>query len=113
MEDLVEELVGEIFSEHEVPPELFHREADGTVMVDASTPIRDLNRALGLELPEGETWSTVGGLCLSLAGAIPTLGTRLTAPDGTVLEVLESSPRRVKRVRLHPTSAPAPREGGS
>lgn len=113
MEDLVEELVGEIFSETETPPEPFRREADGTVVADGSVPIRELNRALGLELPEGETWTTVGGLCTVLAHAIPPAGTRLTAEDGTRLEVLEASPRRVKRVRLVPPPSPAsPEERG-
>lgn len=110
MEDLLEELVGEIFSEHEEPPESFRSEPDGTFLVEAEANIRDINRALGLELPEGETFSTVGGLCLSLAGDIPAPKTRLTLPDGTVLEVVEASPRKVKRVRLHPAPAPQPEE---
>lgn len=108
IEDLVEELVGEIFSEHETPPEQLRREPDGTVVVDALLPIRDVNRALELELPESESWSTVAGLCMSLAGAIPPAQTHLSLPDGTVLEVMESSPRRVKRVRIHPPPAPTP-----
>ncbi|HEX8699655.1 MAG TPA: hemolysin family protein [Myxococcaceae bacterium] len=108
MEDLLEELVGEIFSEHTVPAEPFHREPGGTLLVEAEAPIRDLNRALGLELPEGESFSTVGGLCLSLAGEIPAPKTRLPLPDGTVLEVVESSVRKVKRVRIHPAPAPQP-----
>ncbi|MDY7232291.1 hemolysin family protein [Hyalangium rubrum] len=111
IEDLVEELVGEIFSEHETPPEQLRREADGTVVVDAILTIRDVNRAVGLELPESESWSTVAGLCMSLAGAIPAAKTRLSLEDGTVLEVLEASPRKVKRVRIHPPpSPPAPAE---
>jgi putative hemolysin len=77
--------------------------------VEGGMPIRDLNRALTLDLPEGETWSTVGGLCIALTGAIPTAGTSLTAEDGTRLEVLDASPRRVKRVRLHP-APPRPPE---
>jgi len=108
MEDLLEELVGEIFSEHDVPTEPFHREPAGTVLVDAEASIRDINRALDLELPEDDSFSTLGGLCLSLAGAIPDPQARFTLPDGTVLEVVETTPRRVKRVRIHP--APAPTE---
>ena len=107
MEDLLEELVGEIFSEHAEPSELFHREPAGTVLVDAEASIRDLNRALEMELPEGDTFSTVGGLCMAQAGAIPAPQTRLTLPDGTVLEVVEATPWRVKRVRIHPAQPPA------
>jgi putative hemolysin len=110
-EDLVEELVGELFSENDTPPEQLRREADGTMLVDGTAPIREVNRGLQLELPEGDSWSTVGGLCMSLAGAIPAQATRLSLPDGTVLEVVEASARRVKRVRIHPApaaSAPPP-----
>lgn len=102
LEDLLEELVGEIFSEHAQPPESLRREPEGSVLVDATLPVREVNRALGMELPEEGPWTTVAGLCMALAGAIPAAGTRLTAEDGTVLEVVEASPRRVKRVRLHP-----------
>lgn len=100
MEDLIEELVGEIFSEHETPPEMFRREPDGSVVIQAGVPVREVNRALDLQLPETGGYTTLGGLCTSLAKAIPATGTVLTLDDGTTLEILESSPRRVKRVRL-------------
>jgi putative hemolysin len=107
MEDLVEELVGEIASEHETPHEAIRREPDGAVLVDAALPIREVNRALEqVDLPEGQSWSTVGGLCMSLAGSIPTAGTRFSLPDGTVLEVVDASPRRVKQVRIRPPPTP-------
>jgi putative hemolysin len=109
MEDLVEELVGEIFSEHDKPPEeMFVREAGGGVRVQGAMPVRDLNRELGLELPEGDDWTTVAGLCISLAGRIPTGGTRLKTADGRVLEVLEANPRRVRLVRIEPRRDPSP-----
>jgi putative hemolysin len=102
MEDLVEELVGEIFSEFETPEVLIRREEPGTtVMVQGTAAIRDVNRELGLELEEGAGWSTVGGLCAAKTGTIPQPGLRLTMADGTVLEVLDASPRRVHQVRIH------------
>ena len=80
MEDLVEELVGEIFSEHvKQVPELFRREAGGTVLVDGAAPVRDVNRALDLSLPEDEAWNSVAGLCLASAGRIPAPGERIAA----------------------------------
>jgi magnesium and cobalt exporter, CNNM family len=107
MKDLVEELVGNISNEREAPPEHIRYEVDGTVLVDAILPIREVNRAVErLELPEDGNWSTLGGLCLSLAGSIPPVGARFTLGDGTVLEVAEASARRVKQVRIHP---PPPR----
>ena len=101
VEDLVEELVGEISSEFETPEELIQRESPTTAVVQGTAALRDVNRALGLELEEGQGWSTVGGLCSARTGAIPERGTRMTLEDGTVLEVLEASPRRVRSVRIH------------
>lgn len=109
VEDLVEEVVGEIFSEFETPEELVHREGPGTAVVPGTAAIRDVNRVLGLELEEGEGYSTVGGLCAMEAGSIPEPGTKLPLEDGTVLEVLEATPRRVRTVRIHlPPSPPVP-----
>ncbi|WNG35854.1 HlyC/CorC family transporter [Archangium violaceum] len=107
VEDLVEELVGEIASEFEKPEELVHRESPTTAVVQGTAAIRDVNRELGLELEEGQGWSTVGGLCAAEAGSIPEKGTKLPLEDGTVLEVLDASPRRVRSVRIH---LPQPRE---
>jgi putative hemolysin len=101
VEDLVEELVGEISSEFETPEELIQRESPTTAVVQGTAALRDVNRALGLELEEGQGWSTVGGLCAAQAGTIPEQGMKLKLEDGTVLEVLESSPRRVRSVRIH------------
>lgn len=110
MEDLVEELVGEIFSEHvKHVPELFRREADGTVLVDGAAPVRDVNRALDLNLPEDEAWNSVAGLCLATVGHIPTPGERIALDSGLLLEVVDATPRRVRRVRVHP--APQRDEG--
>jgi putative hemolysin len=101
VEDLVEELVGEISSEFETPEELIQRESPTTAVVQGTAALRDVNRALGLELEEGQGWSTVGGLCAAQAGSIPEQGAKLTLEDGTVLEVLEATPRRVRSVRIH------------
>ncbi|MHB8876783.1 MAG: hemolysin family protein [Myxococcaceae bacterium] len=103
LEDLLEELVGELFSEHAGHvPERFRREEDGSIVVAGATPIREANRELGLALPEGDDWTTVAGLCLALVGRIPEKGERLTLDDGTVLEIVDASPRRVRAVRIRP-----------
>jgi putative hemolysin len=104
-EDLVEELVGDIFSEHheeEAAPII--KEADGSALVRGDTAIRDVNRELEIELEEPMGVSTVAGLCVALAGGIPNRNARLAAGDGTVLVVLEASPRAVKRVRVVPVT---------
>jgi putative hemolysin len=59
-------------------------------------------------LEEGHGYSTVGGLCAARTGDIPPPGARLTLDDGTVLEVMEATPRRVRTVRIHlPSKEPA------
>jgi len=103
LEDLIEELVGDIRSEHDAPtPELVRREPEGTFLVQGGAPVRNVNRELDLDLPTEESFSTIAGLVLHLAQAIPAVGTRLTAPDGTVLEVVDATPQHVRAVRVHP-----------
>jgi putative hemolysin len=108
LEDLVEELVGEIVGEQEQPEALFQRQADGTALVRGDAPIREVNRALELDLPEGDGYTTVAGLCIALAGSVPQRGARARAPDGTELEVVEASPRVVRLVRVRPPVSPPP-----
>ncbi len=105
-EDLIEELVGDIMSEDDVPEQFFTREPGGTILVQGWASVRKVNRDLHLDLPVGKDRTTIAGLCMSLAQAIPQAGERLTTDNGTVLEVIESSPRRVRRVRIHPVAHP-------
>jgi len=107
LEDLVEELVGDILGETEEPDALLTREPGGTTLVRGDAPIREVNRALGLELPEGEGYSTIAGLCIALAGAVPERGARLHCEAGVEIEVVDASPRLVRLVRLHPVARPA------
>jgi putative hemolysin len=110
MEDLLEELVGEIFNEYDRSvPEVIKRECDGTALVAGTAPIRDINRELGLELPEGGNWSTLAGLCLARAGKIPNAGERLSLPGGVVLEIVDATPRRIRAVRVR-SPQPEPTE---
>lgn len=110
MEDLLEELVGEIFSEDDRGgPAPVRLRPDGSAWVLGTTPIREVNRALGVALPEGELWATIAGYCIALAGHIPLAGERVVAEDGTILEILESTPRRIRTIRLlrSPVEKPA------
>jgi putative hemolysin len=103
-EDLIEELVGDIMSEDDVPEQYFTREPAGTILVQGWAAVRKVNRDLHLDLPVGKDRTTIAGLCMSLAQAIPQAGEKLTTDNGTVLEVIEASPRRVRRVRIHPVA---------
>lgn len=106
LEDILEEIVGEIGSEHsEVEAEAIVKEPGGTALVRGDVPVRDVNRTLGLNLPESQEWSTIAGLCLELAGRIPARGDVVTAQDGTSLEVAEATPRQIQAVRIRAAAA--------
>jgi len=120
IEDLVEEVVGEIEDEHDVAEEAMIRQDPKLGLIaDARTPIEDLARYLGVELvtPEQEEdIDTIGGVVFSLAGRIPARGELVRHPSGIEFEVLEADPRRIKKLRIHkaqdrketPTETPAP-----
>jgi putative hemolysin len=109
MEDLLEELVGDILSEHAgQAPELIKRDTDGSTILDGLAPVREVNRALDEILPDDGPWTTVAGLCLALAGRVPAVGQILTTPSGATLEIVEATPRRIRTVRLRlPPDAPS------
>jgi putative hemolysin len=107
LEDLVEELVGEILGEQEQAEALWSVEAEGRALVRGDAPLREVNRALGLDLPEGDGYTTVAGLCIALAGTVPERGARLRTGDGTEIEVVEATPRVVRRVRIVAPPRPA------
>ena len=104
-EDLMEELVGEVFSEHEEARGPIVRLPDGTVELHGQTPLREVNRALELDLAGPEGVTTIGGLCSHLAYGVPNRGARLAAEHGIVLVVLDATSRAVRRVRLIPPAA--------
>jgi len=108
LEDLVEELVGDILGEQEQPEALFQPEPGGTALVRGDAPIREVNRALELDLPEGDGYTTLAGLCIALAGSVPERGARLRSPDGSEVEIVDASPRVVRFVRLWPPAALSP-----
>lgn len=107
IDDLAEEVVGTLLVGAPRDEARFSREAEGTVVVPASMRIHVANRALDLDLPISPRWSTVGGLLLSRLATMPTPGARVALEDGTELEVVETSARRVLRVRIrgHPAHA--------
>ena len=101
LEDLVEEIVGDVASELEsVAPPSVRAEPDGSFLVRGEAAVHDINRELDLSLPEGDSWSTIAGLCLDLAGKIPTTGERLQTKDGLVIEIVDASDRQIRSVRV-------------
>ena len=115
IEDLIEEIVGEIEDEHDVAdePRLAER-ADGTLIADARTPIEALEEHQGVRLrPSGEQEEvdTLGGLVSSLAGRVPTRGEIIAHPSGIEFEVLDADPRKIKRLRVR--RSPGAATGGA
>jgi putative hemolysin len=105
IEDVLEELVGEIVSELADAVEPFRRMPDGSTVVHGDTAVREVNRVLGIDLPEGDDWSTIGGLCMALAGRMPHTGDTFTLEDGTELEVKHATERSVDDVRVRAPAA--------
>lgn len=104
IEDLIEEIVGEIEDEHDPheTPQITAR--SGNVLdVDARAPIEDLEARLSIDLlPEerDEVIDTVGGLVFSLAGRVPARGEIIRHPEGPEFEILDADSRRLKRLRV-------------
>ena len=106
LEDIVEEVVGEIEDEYEPedesPPVIAVDEATRSAMIDGRAYIRDANEALeaiGVEIPEHEDYDTVGGYVLSVLGHIPQAGETFFE-EGRVVHVLEAEPTRVNKLRI-------------
>jgi CBS domain containing-hemolysin-like protein len=106
LEDLIEELVGEIADEYDVDEQRTEQLADGSLRVDASMNLDEVNDLLGAELPEGD-WDTVGGLLFGLLGHVPNEGETVDA-DGYRLRAERVQGRRIRRVcitKLEPVEA--------
>jgi CBS domain containing-hemolysin-like protein len=105
IEDLVEEVVGDIADEHDVDDEpLIKSDPRLGLVADARTPISDLEKHLGLELAseeQEEEVDTLGGLVFAIAGRIPARGELVQHPSGIKFEVLDADPRRIKKLRIH------------
>jgi CBS domain containing-hemolysin-like protein len=104
IEDVVEEIVGDIEDEHdEELPGLLNRTPDGCWDADARAELEDVAETIDERLGVvEEDVDTLGGLAYLLAGKVPETGAMLEHPSGWRLEVLDSDPRRVRRLRLHP-----------
>ncbi len=105
IEDLVEQIVGEIDDEHdEEEGVMLIRRADGLFEALGRCPIEDLEEQLGRELSDPEEdddeVDTVGGLIIAHIGRVPQRGEVVEHPAGLAFEILEADPRRIKRVRI-------------
>lgn len=114
LEDLLEEIVGEIRDEYDIEAEPVLQEEDGSFVFSGRTHIRELAERLKVDIEEGEGYETVGGYLLAHVGRVPVAGETFEI-DGLSVEVLEAERRRVTRVRVRrrqnvPVSVPEPTE---
>jgi magnesium and cobalt transporter len=104
LEDLIEQVIGEIEDEHDQEEGKFWRqEKSGCYLVLARAPLAEFEADTGLRLLEAgeeEEIDTLGGLVFMLAGRVPARGEVIPHPSGAEIEVVDADPRRIKRVRL-------------
>jgi len=113
LEDIIEEIVGDIADEHDIDVQGVKPEADGSVVVDGSVPIRDLNRALDWSLPDDEA-VTIAGLVIHETQSIPEEKQAFTF-HGKRFMVMKRVKNRITKIRIRPalTEAPAALAPGS
>jgi CBS domain containing-hemolysin-like protein len=104
IEDIVEQIVGEIDDEHDSdePPAVV-RQADGSFIADARASLDDVRSVIGEEFVTGEAGEeveTLGGFLVTYVGRLPVRGEVISGPGNFEIEVLDADPRRVKRLRI-------------
>jgi CBS domain containing-hemolysin-like protein len=116
IEDIFKELIGEVSDEHEPSePSLIKRVDDKVIEADARILIEQLNRVLGLDIPEDAGYETLGGFVSTTLGRVPDPGSSFDF-HGTRFTVIDAEPQRVNRVkieRLAPRPAPAAAAGST
>lgn len=105
LEDLVEQVIGEIEDEHDLEEgALWMQEPSGAWLVEARAPLEEFEEASGLSLvtedAEEEEIDTLGGLVFLEAGRVPARGEVIDHPSGAEFEVVDAEPRRIKRLRV-------------
>jgi magnesium and cobalt transporter len=106
IEDLIEQVVGEIADEHDVDDDTFWTvDKSGAYVALAKTPLKDFEAETGVSLTaaeeiDEEEIDTLGGLLFMLLGRVPVRGEMVEHPGGTVFEVIDADPRRIKRLRV-------------
>jgi Mg2+/Co2+ transporter CorB len=106
LEDILEEIVGDITDEHDVAMPGVRRQPDGSVNVDGAVPIRDLNRVMDWNLPDEEA-TTIAGLVIHEARSIPEVGQSFTF-HGFRFRVLRRARNRITALRIQPLPKTSP-----
>ena len=104
IEDLVEEIVGDIADEHDEIDELITRTSDTSWLAEARLEIEDAEEMLGIKLlpsDEEEEADTLGGLIFHMLGRVPVRGELIKHASGVEFEIIAADPRRVRRIAIH------------
>ncbi|KEJ88045.1 hemolysin family protein [Sulfitobacter donghicola] len=113
IEDLIEQVIGQIEDEHDVDEGIYwSEEKPGQYLALAKTPLSDFEEEVGRSLTEHEDVDeedidTLGGLVFMLSGRVPARGEVVVHPDGPEFEVMDADPRRIKRLRVRMNGSPA------
>lgn len=108
IEDILEELVGEIADEYDIDEErLYTPLADGAFLIEARMTVNDIERELGVTIPQAPEYDTLGGYIFHKAGSIPDKGFKIHH-DNFDLEVMDSDERSIDTVKLMPPSDKSP-----
>lgn len=100
IEDILEELVGEIVDEYERPePSPIRRISDSVIEAESKVHVDEINELLQVRIPESDDYETIGGFVFAVLGKIPTAGEQLTY-DSVKITILDAEDRRIKRLRL-------------
>lgn len=110
IEDLLEEIVGDIQDEYDSEEALYERNPDGSITADARMPVEELEDLFDLSV-ERDKFDTLGGLIIQLEGRIPASGEVLTG-NGLVMTILDADERRIKRVSVSRSGAMGAQEAG-
>ncbi|MEE8306872.1 MAG: transporter associated domain-containing protein, partial [Gammaproteobacteria bacterium] len=100
LEDILEEIVGDIADEHDVDDETIRPQSDGRLIIDATTPLRDLNREFGWDLPDDRA-TTLAGYIIEEAKIIPDPG-QIFLFDGFKFEIMQKVRNQITTVRVTP-----------
>ncbi|MDE4135048.1 hemolysin family protein [Phaeobacter sp. QD34_3] len=106
IEDLIEQVIGEIEDEHDTgEDQTWFREKSGCYVAQARTPLAEFEAEIGQSLTnhddvDEEEIDTLGGLVFMLSGRVPARGEVIVHPDGAEFEVVDADPRRIKRLRV-------------
>lgn len=112
IEDLIEQVIGQIEDEHDIDEGIYwSEEKPGQYLALAKTPLSDFEEEVGLSLTEHddvdeEDIDTLGGLVFMLSGRVPARGEVVVHPDGPEFEVMDADPRRIKRLRVRMNGSP-------